>query len=240
MPMLLSCLHAQVVGPSRRLQQDNETAEASPPPAEDEPVVEEPAASFTPAYLDAATLDVADLLLQATDPGAGWASSGDNGVYVAVTNQAGHSYQGLSPAALAVGPVADASSSRSDASVRDNVVVTFSGDLLGSCPDQDTGVVAASDSCIVPVVAIYATDPAGAMDAAAAKDASVPDGFEAVSGAVTLKAGGADSGALPCVDEGCTATLRFPVMEAAAVSQLYQCFQVCVVPDSVTVVVCFP
>jgi hypothetical protein len=214
-------LHTQVTGPSRRLQQDNETI-----PAE-EPVVveEEPAAAFAPAYMDAATLDVADLLLAATDPGAGWASSGDNGVYVAVANQAGRNYPGLA-AALAVGPVADASSSRSDASVRDNVVVTFSGDLLGSCPDQDTGVVAASDSCVVPTVAIYATDPAGAIDAAAAKDASVPDGFEAVSGALTLKAGGADSGLLPCAVEGCTATLRFPVMEPAAASKLYQCFQV--------------
>lgn len=214
-------LRAQAMGPSRRLQQDNKTA---PAPAE-EPVVEA-APAFVPAYLDAATLDVADLLLQATDPGAGWASSGDNGVYVAVANQAGRSYQGLTTAALAVGPVADVSSSRSDASLRDNVVITFSGDLLGSCPDQDTGVVAPSDSCIVPTVTIYATDPAGAIDASAPKDASVPDGFEAVSGALTLKAGGADKGLLPCAIEGCTATLRFPVREAAVASKLYQCFQV--------------
>lgn len=172
--------------------------------------------------MDAST--VADLLLASTDPGAQWASSGDNGVYVAVANQPGRSYKAL-VSALAVGPVADATGTRADASIKDNAVVSLSDNLVGSCTD-DNGVAVSGDACIVPSVAIYATDPAGALNAGASLTDSVPDGFQPVSGVVTIKIGGVSSGSLPCSAVGCTASIRFPVMESANRSQLYQCFQV--------------
>lgn len=207
---------SHVTGPSRRLQQDNAT-EPSPSPS---PAPQEAAeAPFAPLYLDEAMLDVTTLLQQATDPGAGWASSGDNGVYIGVANQAGRSYPSLSPA-LAAGPVMAEGGAKAAAAFRDNIVITFSGNLQGTCE----GELEPIDSCIVPVATICATDPDGAIDPAAAKHSSVPDGFEAVSGAVTLKIGGEVSGTLPCVAAGCYATVQFPVMETAAASKLYQCF----------------
>lgn len=208
----------QVTGPSRQLQQGN-TTEPSPSPS---PAPEEAAGPFAPAYLDEAMMDVTALLQQATDPGAGWASSGDNGVYIGVANQAGRSYPPFVNGALAAGPIAAEGGAKAAADSRDNVVITFSGNLQGTCEGELEPV----DSCVVPVAIIYATDPDGAVDPAAAKHSSVPDGFEAVSGAVTLRVGGEVSGLLPCVTAGCYATVQFPVMETAAASKLYQCFQI--------------
>lgn len=172
---------------------------------------------------------VVDLLLVGTDPAAGWASGGDNGVYVGVTNHPGRSYQGLATA-LAVGPVQNADGSKADAAVKNNVAISFSGNLLGSCTDANGQPITGDDTCVVSTVAIYATDPAGAVSDPTAltspADASVPAGFAAVSGAVTLKVGPADTGVLPCAVAGCTANIRVPVFERADPSKLYQCFQV--------------
>jgi hypothetical protein len=181
--------------------------------------------AVSPAYY-ADAVKVAGILLQSTDPGAGWASAGDNGVYIAVANQPGRNYKGLVPAALAVGPVRDATGTKSNYDVTNNVAVRFSEGLLGSCTDENGAEITATDSCVVPTVAIYATNPANAVDAAAPTDSSMPDGFAPVSGVVTLRVGGADTGALPCTAPGCTASLRAPVTETATPSMLYQCFQV--------------
>jgi hypothetical protein len=121
--------------------------------------------------------------------------------------------------------MADATGSRADPAIKDNMVITLSDNLVGSCTDSDGNAVTDS-SCVVPTVAIYATDPAGAINAAAPEAASVPDGFSAVSGVVTLSVAGSSSGLLPCFTAGCTAAIRFPVMETADMSKLYQCFQV--------------
>jgi hypothetical protein len=179
---------------------------------------------FISAYLEDAS-SVANLLLSSTSPGAGWASSGDSGVYVGVANLPGRSYLGLETV-VAVGPVADTTGSRSDASDKSNVVITLNGNLAGSCTDENGQPITASDTCVVPTEVIYATDPAGAIDSANPVDATVPSGFEAVSGVVTLRVGSAMDGNLPCATAGCTATLRVPVFETRDVSKLYQCFQV--------------
>lgn len=167
---------------------------------------------------------VANLLLQSTTPATQWASSGDNGVYVGVSNQLGRSYKGLA-SAVAVGPVAVAGGGQADATVKDNAVISFSDNLAGTCVD-DAGAAVPGGACLVPVVAVYVTDPAGALDSKSSLTDSVPDGFAPVSGVVTLKAGSTSTGAFPCATAGCTATVRFPVMETADVSKLYQCFQV--------------
>lgn len=211
-------------GPVRSLlQTDNSTSPLpSPSPAPAAPAAD----TFVPVYLDQALVDVAALLQQAADPGAGWASSGDNGVYIGVANQPGRQYQGLTTAAVAAGPIATSSGTKADAADRDNVVVTFSGNLQGNCTDENGVAITNSDSCVVPVATIYVTDSAGAVDPAIEPDISVPSGYAPVSGAVTLEVAGTDKGALPCTAATCYATLRFPVMETANASKLYQCFQV--------------
>jgi hypothetical protein len=184
--------------------------------------------AFRPVYY-ADAVEVAGLLLQSADPAAGWLSAGDNGVYTAVANQLGRSYKYLAPA-LAVGPALAAGGSKSDSSVANNVAVSFSENLLGSCKDENGADIIDSGSCVVPTATMYGTNPAdGVVNAAALThpaDASVPAGFVAVSGVVTLRVGGTDGGALPCAVPGCTASLRMPLLQAPAPSQLYQCFQV--------------
>lgn len=203
---LLPCL-MQAAGQARSLQQSTNTTTPS----------------FVPAYMADATA-IADLLLQSTTPATQWASSGDNGVYVGVANQLGRNYKGLQ-SAVAVGPVSAAGGSQADASVKDNVVISLSDNLVGTCKDE-TGADITDGSCLVPLTAVYVTDPAGALDQKGFLTEVVPDGFKAVSGVVTLQAGKVAKGALPCATAGCTASLRFPVMESADVSKLYQCFQV--------------
>lgn len=203
---LLPCL-LQAPGHARSLQ---ETTNTTTP-------------SFVPVYMADATA-IVDLLLQSTTPATQWASSGDNGVYVGVANQLGRNYKGLQ-SAVAVGPVSAAGGSQADASVKDNVVISVSDNLVGTCKDE-SGADVTGGSCLAPLTAVYVTDPAGALDQKAFLTDVVPDGFKAVSGVVTLQAGKVFKGALPCATAGCTATLRVPVMESADVSKLYQCFQV--------------
>jgi hypothetical protein len=205
--------------PSRQLLQDNATS-PSPAPA----AAAAPPPPFSPAYTTEAA-DVSALLLQSASPASGYKSSGDNGLFVAVSNLLGRSYQAAAPA-LAVGPdLLESDSSKADPSDKDNVPVSFSGNLVGACTDDNGASLTADGGCQVPVVAVYTLDASPALDGTGLT-ADLPDGFTPVSGAVMLIVGGAASGVLPCATAGCTAALTFPVSEAADVTSLYKCVRI--------------
>lgn len=179
--------------------------------------------TFVPAYLDAAST-LAGLLLQTADPGTGWTSGGDMGVFFAAANLPGRSYQG-SAAVLAVGPVLDAAAHGAESAASSNVVVSMSGELQGTC-ENDAGVAMVDSSCLVSTTAVYSTDTEAALAPGYNTSALLPYLFQAISGAVTLAVAGQSADALPCATPGCVALLRVPVLEAASPAWLYQCFQV--------------
>jgi hypothetical protein len=178
---------------------------------------------FVPAYLDAAST-LADLLLQTADPGTGWVSGGDMGVFFAAANLPGRSYQGAA-AVLAVGPVLDAAAHGADSAVSSNVVVSVNGQLQGAC-ENDAGVAVVDTSCLVGTTAVYATDSEAALAPGYNTSLFLPYLFQPISGAVTLAVAGQSAGALPCATPGCLAQLRVPVLEAASPAWLYQCLEV--------------
>jgi hypothetical protein len=231
---------------SRRMLQDNSTNNATTatnetntngtetaPPAE-EILVEEPAAApaapaFAPNFAEQGYI-VADLLAPSAMPATSYLSGGDNGLFISVANHLGRTYAAASTVVV-VGPALDASGNSASASAADNVQIKFSKALTAPCVDEE-GTVLSEAPCsdvVVPVRMTYTPDasalikPAATGRKLAAADA-VPEGFEIVSGAVTVEAPGAAAGALPCDD--CTATVTIPIWEEKQVDMLYHCAQI--------------
>jgi hypothetical protein len=184
------------------------------------------ATAFKPAYDQAATL-VSGLLLRSTTPATGYTSAGDSGLYVAVANTLGRSYQGLSPAVVAGPTLAAADSSQADAAAAANVRISFSGALVGNCSSgADDAALTNDAACLVPVVAVYSRDAGAALDGVGIST-SLPAGFSRVSGAATVMVAGAAAGALPCAAAGaCTASITLPVSQPARTNQAFKCVRI--------------
>jgi hypothetical protein len=101
--------------------------------------------------------------------------------------------------------------------------------MVANCTADDSSPLTDSDSCAVPVVAVFTASSTPALDGDGTSAAiALPDGFEPVSGALTLQVDGRAAGLLPCAAAGCTAKLTFPVpaAESAKAGRAFMCVRV--------------